>query len=112
MENENWFEMSDLAPVIDNEAYLAANEDLLVAGKSGLLQHDPIDPRPLQRENVLYQSDDSEPEVFSSPSPKRNREEEPFYHVLDENYPPQHRIALTSSSTLPKKSNSNNNTGI
>ena len=100
-ENLNWFEISDLAPVIDNEAYLANNEDLLEAGKSGLLQNDTIEPRPKERENVLYQSDDSDVmpahQLLSRSSVKQ--EDERFYHVLDENQPPQHRIPLTSHAS-------------
>ncbi len=106
MENETWFEMPDLAPVIQNEAYLAHDDDLLEAGKSGLLQNDTIEPRPRKIENVLYETDDSEPDVFSSQVSVRNGDTEPFYHVLDGNQPPQHRIPLTSTSlayeTIPE----------
>ena len=97
-DNLNWFEISDLAPVIDNEAYLATNEDLLEAGRSGLLQNDTIEPLPRERENILYQSDDSDVipahQLLSRSSVKQ--EDEHFYHVLDENQPPQHRIPLTT----------------
>ena len=72
-ENETWFEVEDLAPVIHNEAYLATNEDLLAAGKSGLLQNDMIEPRPRTIENLLYESDpeSGDSEENDSPMPHK-----------------------------------------
>lgn len=103
-ERETWFEMADLAPVIENEAYLAHNEDLLEAGRSGLLHNDPIEPHPRQMDNVLYHSDDSDEEIFvGQQSLVWNRDQLVLNEdgeLLDENQPPQHRIPLTLTSSL------------
>ena len=55
-ERLTWFELACIAPVIHNEAYEEHNKDQLEAGKSGLLQNDPIEPRPRTIENMLYES--------------------------------------------------------
>lgn len=89
---ETWFEITDIAPVIDNEMHTEYNADLLTAGKSGLLPNDTIEPHPRQIDNILYQSDDSESVVHGL----SKKEDDHFYHVLNPNHPPQFRIPLTS----------------
>ena len=103
IENETWFEIADLAPVIHNEAYLAHNEDYLRASKSGLLENDMIEPHPRKVDNILYQSDDESDSPMQAFSRVSARKDDHFYHVLDDTQPPQHRIPLGSHTyeTIP-----------
>ncbi len=54
-ENDNWFAIADIAPIIHNEAYLAYHREQLEAGKHGLLPNDMINPKPRTVLNPLLQ---------------------------------------------------------
>ena len=67
-EEEGWFEMQDLAPIIYNEAFdLEMQVDKKVSSHrinshAELLQVDPINPQPRSVENVLYESESEKSE--------------------------------------------------
>ena len=56
-ENETWFELDDIAPIVRNEAYHLQDESIQ-ASKSGMLPTRILDEQPRTVENVLYETDD------------------------------------------------------
>ena len=58
-EAQNWFEIIDVAPVIQDEISL---EQELVASKSGLLPNDAVEPHPRTMENALFDPNNDEEE--------------------------------------------------
>ena len=88
--------------MIENEAYTASNEDLLAAGKSGLMQNDMIEPRPRTVENVLYESGseqgDAENDVPVLQRPHDSRRHA-FQHQRSRS--PQHITASPTYESIP-----------
>ena len=99
-ENETWFEAKDLAPVIENEAYTASNEDLLSAGRSGLIQNDMIEPRPRTVENVLYESGSEQGEAENDFA-ELQRPHDSRRHAVQHQQSPQHIKASPTYESIP-----------
>lgn len=55
-EEESWFVLDDIAPIVRNEAYQLQDESLH-ASKSGMLPTRILDERPRTVDNILYESE-------------------------------------------------------
>ena len=60
---QNWFEIIDVSPVAHDDAYLEQNQDELMAGKSGLLHNNAVEPRPRTMENALFDPTEEDRDV-------------------------------------------------
>ena len=86
--------------MIQNEAYTASNEDLLSAGKSGLIQNDMIEPRPRTVENVLYESGSEQGEAEND-FPELQRPHDLRRHAVQHQQSPQHIKASPIYESIP-----------
>lgn len=101
-ENDSWFELRDIAPVIANEAYFAKDGNELKASRSGLFQNNMIEPHPRTVQNMLYESDaDSEDTRPGSPYHLEQLQHYP-HHAQETNHFTIHTSPTYESITSPE----------